>query len=53
MTVDDLIHQARTWVARQSVLRAEAVRLGDAAAIAAADAEIAATEATIAKLEAP
>lgn len=52
MTVDDLIRQARTWVARQTVLRAEAVRLGDTAAIAAADAEIATTEATIAELEA-
>jgi hypothetical protein len=52
MTVDDLIRQARTWVVRQTVLRAEAVRLGDATAIAAADAEIAATESTIATLEA-
>jgi len=52
MTVDDLICQARTWVARQTVLRAEAVRLGDTAAIAATDAEIATTEITIATLEA-
>jgi hypothetical protein len=51
MTVDDLIRQARTWVARQTVLRAEAVRLGDSAAITAADAEIADTESTIATLE--
>jgi len=51
MTIDDLIRQARTWVARQTVLRAEAERLGDAAAIAAADAEITATENTIATLE--
>ena len=51
MTVDDLIRQARTWVARQTVLRAEAERLGDAAAITAADAEIAATESTLAALE--
>jgi hypothetical protein len=52
MTVDDLILQARTWLARQNVLRAEAVRLGDSAAIAATDAEVAATEDTIATLEA-
>jgi hypothetical protein len=52
MTVDDLIRQARTWVARQTVLRAEAERLGDAAAITAADAEIADTQATLATLEA-
>ena len=52
MTVDDLIRQARTWVARQTVLRAEAERLGDSAAIAAADAEIAKTTALIATLEA-
>jgi hypothetical protein len=52
MTVDDLILQARTWLARQNVLRAEAVRLGDTAAISAADAEITVTESTIATLEA-
>ena len=52
MTVDDLIRQARTWHARQTMLRAEAVRLGDTAAIAAADAEITTTEGTIAMLEA-
>jgi hypothetical protein len=51
MTVDDLIRQARTWVARQTVLRAEAERLGDSTAITAADAEIADTESTIATLE--
>jgi HK97 family phage portal protein len=39
-------------VARQTVLRAEAARLGDSAAIVAADAEIATTEGTIATLEA-
>jgi hypothetical protein len=51
MTVDDLIHQARTWLARQTQLRAEAVRLGDTAAIAAADTEIAVTQSTLAALE--
>ena len=52
MTHDDVLRQARTWVARQTVLRAEAVRLGDTAAIAAADAEIAETTVLIAELEA-
>lgn len=52
MTHDDVIRQARTWVARQSALRAEADRLGDIAAIGAADAEIAETEQLIAQLEA-
>lgn len=51
MNHDDIIRQARTWVARQSTLRAEAARLGDADAIARADAEIAETEALIAELE--
>jgi hypothetical protein len=51
MTVDDLIRQARTWIARQTTLRAEADRLGDTDAIARADAEIAETEQLIAQLE--
>lgn len=51
MNHDDIIRQARTWVARQSTLRAEAARLGDADAIARADAEITETEALIAQLE--
>jgi hypothetical protein len=51
MNHDDIIRQARTWVARQSTLRAEAERLGDTDAIARADAEIAETEALIAQLE--
>jgi hypothetical protein len=51
MTIDDLIHQARIWHARQTMLRNEALRLGDTAAIAAADAEITVTEATLAQLE--
>jgi hypothetical protein len=50
MTIDDLIRQARTWLARQTQLRAEAVKLGDTGAIAAADTEIAVTESTIATL---
>lgn len=52
MTHDQIIAQARAWVARQTVLRAEAERLGDADAIAACDAEIAETETLIAQLEA-
>jgi hypothetical protein len=52
MTHDDVLRQARTWVARQTQLRAEAERLGDAAAMSAADAEIAETEQLIAQLEA-
>lgn len=52
MTHDDVIRQARTWVARQSALRAEADRLGDMVAISAADAEIAETTVLIAQLEA-
>ena len=52
MTHDDVLRQARTWIARQTALRAEADRLGDAEAISAADAEIAETTVLIAELEA-
>lgn len=52
MNHDDVIAQARRWVARQTQLRNDAERLGDSVAIAAADAEIAETEALIAQLEA-
>lgn len=52
MNHDDIIAQARRWVARQTQLRAEAERLGDATAMSAADAEIAETEQLIAQLEA-
>lgn len=51
MNHDDVLRQARTWVARQTTLRAEAERLGDSDAIARADAEIAETEQLIAQLE--
>ena len=50
MNHDDVLRQARTWVARQTMLRAEAERLGDSDAIARADAEIAETEQLIAEL---
>ena len=51
MNANDLIEQARRWLARQTQLRAEAERLGDAQSIAAIDAEIAETESTIAQLQ--
>lgn len=52
MNHGDVIRQARTWLARQTTLRSEAERLGDADAISRADAEIAETEQLIAQLEA-
>ena len=51
MDATDLIEQAQRWLARQTQLRAEAERLGDAQSIAAIDAEIAETESTIAQLQ--
>lgn len=51
MNHDDILRQARTWVARQSTLRAEAERIGDTDAISRADAEITETEQLIAQLE--
>lgn len=50
MNHDDVLRQAKTWIARQTMLRAEAERLGDSDAIARADAEIAETEQLIAEL---
>jgi len=52
MNHDDVIQQAQRWLVRQSQLRAEAERLGDSAAIAAADAEIAETQELISQLQA-
>ena len=52
MNHDDILRQAKTWIARQSVLRAEAERIGDSDAISRADTEIAETEQLIAQLEA-
>ena len=51
MNATDLLEQARRWLARQTQLRAEAERLGDAQALAAMDTEIAETESTIAQLQ--
>lgn len=51
MDAADLIEQLRRWRARQTQLRSEFERLGDAQALAAVDAEIAETESTIAQLE--
>jgi len=52
MNHDDVIAQAQRWLTRQSQLRAEAERLGDIAAMAAADAEIIETQTLIAQLQA-
>lgn len=52
MQIHDLINLARARLVYLSSVRADAERLGDAAQVAAVDAELADTQATLTALEA-